>query len=312
MNQTCWFILHPSSFILSEYAVGLFSKLFGAKPKGALPRIDVRKRFDLLGRMGQGSMSKVWRARDKSLGRVVCLKLLDKEKTAKFEARFPGLSKPKEGAICTTLRHKNIVQTFEWGMTTENEYYLVMELIEGLGLNYLIETRSPQLDGNRVKFLAQMAEALEYIHKQGFLHRDICPRNVMVTKEGLVKMIDFGLTIPNTPEFCKPGNRTGTPNYLAPELIRRVPTDHRVDLFALGVTAYETFTHDLPWEKAESLQTLLSHLNTAPRDPRDLRPDLDKPTTAFLLKAVERDPALRYRTAAEFREALEALPKQDW
>jgi serine/threonine protein kinase len=292
--------------------VGLFSKLFGSRPKGSLPRIDVRKRFDLVGRMGQGSMSKVWRARDRSLGRVVCLKLLDKEKTAKFEARFPGLSKPREGAICTQLRHKNIVQTFEWGITTENEYYLVMELIDGLGLNYLIETRSPQLEGNRVKFLVQMADALEYIHKQGFLHRDICPRNVMVTKEGLVKMIDFGLTIPNTPEFCKPGNRTGTPNYLAPELIRRVPTDHRVDLFALGVTAYEVFTHDLPWERTESLQTLLSHLNTAPRDPHDLRPDLDKAATAFLLKAVERDPNLRFRTATEFREALLALPKQDW
>jgi eukaryotic-like serine/threonine-protein kinase len=302
-----------------ELSVGFFAKLFGSgtgkgkgkgKPKG--PRIDVGKRFELLGRTGQGSMSKVWRARDRSLGRVVCLKLLDKEKTAKFEARFPGLSKPKEGAICTQLRHKNVVQTFEWGMTTENEYYLVMELIEGLGLNYLIETRSQQLEGNRVNFLVPMADALEYIHKQGFLHRDICPRNVMVTKEGLVKMIDFGLTIPNTPEFCKAGNRTGTPNYLAPELIRRVPTDHRVDLFALGVTAYEVFTQTLPWEKAESLQTLLSHLNTTPRDPRELRKDLDKPTMKFLLKAVERDPNLRFRTAAEFREALQALPKQDW
>ncbi|HZY83908.1 MAG TPA: serine/threonine-protein kinase [Gemmataceae bacterium] len=291
---------------------GSFKKLFAARPKGALPRIDVRKRFDLLGRTGQGSMSKVWRARDKSLGRTVCLKLLDKEKTIKFEARFPGLSKPREGAICTQLRHKNIVQTFEWGMTTENEYYLVMELIEGLGLNYLIETHSPQLEGNRVKFLAQMADSLEYIHKQGFLHRDICPRNVMVTKEGLVKMIDFGLTIPNTPAFWKAGNRTGTPNYLAPELIRRVPTDLRVDLFALGVTAYEVFTHDLPWERTQSLQTLLSHLNTAPKDPRELRRDLDKPTTAFLLKAVERDPNLRFQTAGEFRDALLALPKQDW
>jgi serine/threonine protein kinase len=295
--------------------VGLLAslkKLFGSKPKGSVPRIDVRKRFDLLGRTGQGSMSKVWRARDKSLGRVVCVKLLDKQKTTKFEARFPGLSKPKEGAICTQLRHKNIVQTFEWGTTTDGEFYLVMELIDGLGLNYLIETRSPQLEGNRVKLLAQMADALEYIHKHGFLHRDICPRNVMVTKEGLVKMIDFGLTIPNTPEFLKPGNRTGTPNYLAPELIRRVPTDHRVDLFALGVTAYEVFTHDLPWEKTESLQTLLSHLNTAPKDPRELRPDLDKPTAKFLLKAVERDPNLRFQSAADFREALLSLPKKDW
>ena len=289
--------------------MGFFSKLFGSRPKGAMPRIDVRKRFDLLGRTGQGSMSKVWRARDKSLGRVICLKLLDKEKTAKFEARFPGLNKPKEGAICTQLRHKNVVQTFEWGMTLENEFYLVMELIEGLGLNYLIETRSPQLEGNRVKFLVQMAEGLEYIHKQNFLHRDICPRNVMVTKDGVVKLIDFGLAIPNEPIFLKPGNRTGTPGYLAPEVIRRSVTDQRVDLFALGVTAFEVFTYHLPWEKhPDSMQTFLDHINMPGRDPRDFRPNLDTATAEFLMKAIERDPRDRFQTAAEFREALKALP----
>jgi serine/threonine protein kinase len=257
-------------------------------------------------------MSKVWRAYDKGLGRTVCLKLLDKEKTAKFEARFPGINKPKEGAICMLLRHKNIVQTYEWGYTTQGEPYLAMEYIEGMGLNFLVETRSPQLEGNRINFLSQIADALDYLHKQGYLHRDICPRNVMITADGVVKLIDFGLTIPYRPEFCKPGNRTGTPNYLAPELIRRVATDHRVDLFALGVTAYETFTGSLPWEKAESLQTLLSHMNSPGRDPRDARPDLDAPAAKLLMKAIERDPRERFQSAADFRAALLALPKQDW
>ena len=132
----------------------------------------------------------------------------------------------------------------------------------------------------------------------------------MVTNENVLKLIDFGLTIPNRPEFCKPGNRTGTPNYLAPELIRRVTTDHRVDLFALGVTAYEMFCHTLPWEKTESLQTLLSHMNRSGTDPREHRPDLDKPTVTLLVKAIARDPRERFQTAAEFREALMALPTQ--
>jgi serine/threonine protein kinase len=292
----------------------IFKKLFASGPKkpreASLPRIDIRKRFELLGRMGQGSMSKVWRARDRSLGRTVCLKLLDKEKTAKFEARFVGLLKPREGAISLVLRHKNLVQTFEHGLTTEGEAYVVMELIEGNGLNFLVETRSEQLNGKRLHILGQMAEGLEYMHKQGYLHRDICPRNVMVTHDMEVKLIDFGLTIPYQPQFCKPGNRTGTPNYLAPELIRRTSTDHRVDLFALGVTAYEVFTHALPWEKAESLQTLLSHMNSPGRDPRDLRPELDEKTARFLMKAIERDPNARFQSATAFREALQTLPKK--
>lgn len=290
--------------------MGFFGNLFGGG--GKQPRVDIGKRFDLLGRTGQGSMSKVWRARDRNLGRVVCLKILDKTKTAAFEARFTGLQRPTEGAICVPLRHKNIVQTFEYGLTKTGDPFLVMELIDGMGLNFLIETKSKQLEGHRVDFLTQTADGLEYLHEQGFLHRDVCPRNIMVTKEDVVKIIDFGLTVPDRPEFRKPGNRTGTPNYLAPEIIRRVTTDRRVDLFALGVTAYETFTGQLPWEKTASLQTLLSHLNTPGKDPGEARPDLDKATVRFLKKAVERDPRERFQTAAQFRDALQALPKQDW
>ncbi|MCC6421777.1 MAG: serine/threonine protein kinase [Gemmataceae bacterium] len=284
-------------------------ELFGSREKDSLPRINVSKRFELLGRTGQGSMSKVWRARDRQLGRTVCLKLLDREKTAKFEARFPGLKRPMEGAICTALKHKNVVQTFEHGWTTEKEQYLVMELIDGMGLNFLIETSSPKLESNRVEILSQVAAGIGYVHRARYLHRDICPRNIMVTQEGVVKIIDFGLTIPYRPEFCRPGNRTGTPNYLAPELIKRMTTDHRVDLFALGVTAYEMYTGDLPWEKAESMQTLLSHMNTPPRDPRERRPEMDEKTAAFLLRAVERDPNKRFQDADEFREALKTLPE---
>jgi serine/threonine protein kinase len=285
-------------------------KLFARKPKSSLKRIDVAKRFELIGRTGQGSMSKVWRARDRELGRVVCLKVLDKEKTRRFDARFPGLLKPLEGAICMQLRHKNIVQTYEYGLTELGEQYLVMELIEGTGLNFLIETKSRMLEDNRVSLMLQLAEAIEYIHKAGFLHRDICPRNIMVTSECKVKVIDFGLTVPYIPDFCKPGNRTGTPNYLAPELIKRNTTDHRVDLFAMGVTAYEVFTGVLPWEKAESLQTLLSHMNSAGRNPFDYHPNLDKRTAALIVKAVERNPADRFQSAEEFREALKLLPIQ--
>jgi serine/threonine protein kinase len=291
--------------------VGIFS-FFSRGPKSNLPRIDINKRFELLNRTGQGSMSKVWRARDKNLGKTVCLKILDREKTQRFEARFPGLKRPMEGAVCTALHHKNVVRTYEYGLTTKGEQYIVMELIEGPGMNFLIETNAPGLKGKRIDYLVQTADGLEYIHQQGYLHRDMCPRNIMVTQEGVVKLIDLGLAVPYRPEFCKPGNRTGTPNYLAPELIKRVTTDHRVDLFALGVTAYETFTGQLPWERSQSLQTLLSHLNSSGKDPRVHKPDLDDALAKFLIKAIERDRDKRFQTAAAFREGLKSLPKQDY
>jgi serine/threonine protein kinase len=271
------------------------------------PRVNVKERFDVKGKSGMGSMSQVFRAFDKKLGRTVCLKLLDKEKTAKFEARFPGLKKPSEGVISMELSHPHIVKTYEHGLTTNDEPYLVMEYIDAPGLHGLIEAGGARLAGRRVRILVEMAEAIGYVHKKKFLHRDICPRNILIHPEEGVKFIDFGLAVPYTPEFCKPGNRTGTASYLAPEIIRRTTTDHRVDLFALGVTAYEIFTLDLPWGRTESLQTLLSHMNAPGRNPRELVPKLDDATVAFLLKAVERDPRQRFQNTTEFAEAAKRL-----
>ena len=300
--------------------MGMFKslkKLFAGsgKKRDTRTRTDIAKRFDLRGRTGQGSMSKVFQAYDNKLGRIVCLKLLDKAKTAKFEERFTiqGLEKPNEGEVCMSLRHPSMVATYEHGLSIKGEPYLVMEWIEGLGLNYLIETKSPQLKGNRINYLLQLADAVAYLHSQKYLHRDLCPRNVMVTSEGVVKLIDFGLTIPYRPEFCRPGNRTGTADYLAPEIIKRMTTDHRVDLFALGVTAYELFTNELPWERSlSSEETLRRHLNVPPRNPKDLNRDLDDQLVKILLHAIEKDPRLRYATARAFKEDLQALDRQDY
>jgi serine/threonine protein kinase len=241
------------------------------------------------------------------MGRMICLKVLDKVKTAKFEARFLGLNRPIEGAICAILKHKNIVQTYEYGLTFQGEQYIVFELIDGVGLNYLIENRKLASDKLKIETLIQAADGLEYIHKQGYLHRDICPRNMMVNNEAVLKIIDFGLAIPYKPEFTKPGNRTGTPDYMAPELIKRQKTDHRVDMFALGVTAYEMFTNTFPWERSQSIQTLQDHVNLTGRDPRDWRKDLPEPVAKFLIRAIDREPGKRFQTPGELREAIKAL-----
>ena len=295
--------------------MGFFSKLFSGKGNKSLKVANVAKRFELQGRTGQGSMSRVFKAYDKDIGRNICLKLLDKVKTKRFEERFKtmGLKKPPEGEVCASLNHKNCVKTYEHGITTEGEPYLAMEWIEGLGLNYLIETNSPQIQGQRMNYLGQLCDAVTYLHGVKYLHRDICPRNVMVDKDGVIKLIDFGLTIPYTPPFCVPGNRTGTVDYLAPEIIKRMSTDHRVDLFSLGVTAYEMFTGALPWERSPSSEeTLRRHMNHPPRDPKDVKKDMELDLARVLLKSVDRDRNVRYPSASQFKEAMLKLERQDY
>jgi serine/threonine protein kinase len=277
---------------------------------GGPARVNVKERFVIKNKSTLGTMSEVFKAFDKKLGKQVCLKILDREKTEKFEARFAGLNKPGEGAISAALQHPHIVEAYEHGLTTADEPYLVMEWIAGDGLLSLIESEPARLDGQRVRCLQQLADALEYMHQQKYLHRDICPRNVIVTPEWQAKLIDFGLSVPYRPDFCKPGNRTGTPQYLAPEVLRRAPTDHRVDLFALGVTAYETFTGQLPWGPFESVQLQLSAYNRDATDPREHLPELDDAIAQFLLKSVEREAGKRFQTAAAFRDALKKLPKR--
>lgn len=299
--------------------MGLFDFLFGKSEAAAglsrkgLKRVNIQKRFELSGRTGQGSMSKVFRAYDRELGRTVCLKILDKEKTLRFEERFIGLKKPTEGEICLRLRHENIVRTYEHGLTTTGEPYLVMEWIEGLGLNYLVETRNPQLAGNRINYLSQLCDAVQYLHDNKWLHRDLCTRNVMINQEGVLKLIDFGLTIPYTPAFCSGGNRTGTADILAPEIIKRRPIDHRVDLFALGVTAWEVFLGQLPWERSPSSEeTFRRRLNTPPRHPQDLKPDIEDDLAELLLRSVAKEPTDRFPSATAFKEALARLERQDY
>jgi serine/threonine protein kinase len=280
--------------------------LFG----GGNPRLNVKERFDIKGKSGMGSMSKVFRAFDKQLKKTVCLKLLDLEKTKQFEARFPGMKKPSEGEISIALHHPFLVETYEHGLTTTGEPYLIQEWVAAHGLQAMIESANPLLEGKRTHILAQVADALEYVHQQKYIHRDICPRNVLVADSGDVKLIDFGLTIPYKPDFCKPGNRTGTPQYLAPEVIKRQATDHRLDLFALGVTAYQTFTGQFPWGKYENPHIQMTAYHNPGTDPREHVPDLDDAVAQFLLKAIERDASKRFQTAVAVRDAVLKLPRR--
>src|SRR5687767_4691727 len=140
-------------------------------------KLDVTARFEMVREAITGTMSKFRAARDIKTGKTVGLKILNAEKTATFEARFKGLKKPPEGEIACQIKHPRVVETFEHGLTTTGQQYIIMEFIEGLGLNSLLQSRDEALVGKRVELVRQMAEAIDAVHKAGFIHRDICPRH---------------------------------------------------------------------------------------------------------------------------------------
>jgi serine/threonine-protein kinase len=249
--------------------------------------------------------------RDRRTGQTLGLKVLDRKKTAAFEARFKGLGKPCEGEIAIRFKHPNIVVTYEHGVTTDGSAYLLMEYLQGPGINSLIAAKEHRLDGRRVSFIRQAGEALVAVHRAGFLHRDVSPRNLMLAGEGeTVKLIDFGLSVPAKEPFFQPGNRTGNPNYMAPELVRRRRTDFRVDVFAFGVTGYEICTLELPWQAGLTGQVAMSH-EKPPTDIRRFRPQIHPALAQAIHWCVEPDVKKRCPSIAEFLTAIAEVDHED-
>jgi len=276
-------------------------------------RVDVQKRFEFLREAISGTMSSFHMVRDRQSGEIVGLKILDKDKTAAFEERLRGLKRPSEGEIATALVHPRIVKTLEYGLTTRGEQYLVMEFVGGPGLNSLLIARSKLMEGKRLKLVRQAAEAVAAVHKAGYIHRDICPRNLIATTAEVndLKLIDFGLTLPATKEFMQPGNRTGTPNYMAPEIVKRQATDQRVDIFSFGVTAYEMLTYELPWERGATGQAAMQHANFEPKDITRDRPNINPVLGKAIMKCIARNPADRFASMDDFLKAIKTVEHED-
>ena len=274
-------------------------------------KVNVRSRFELLREAISGTMSTFHMARDRTTKEVVGLKILDLEKTAALEARFVGIKKPKEGEIALAMSHPHIVRTIEHGLTTENEQYIVMEFLDGPGLNSLIVGRDPRLNGQRLKLLRQAAEALSAVHAAGYIHRDICPRNFVVAPDcQSLKLIDFGLTVPATPQFMQPGNRTGTANYMAPEVVRRRPTSHKLDIFSFGVTAYELCAFELPWPRGAGLAAM-AHGSQDPTDIRKFCPKINPSLEAAIMACLESSPEKRPASMEDFSKMIKGVAHEE-
>lgn len=284
-----------------------------SKNKKKPSALDVSTRFQLDRHAFTGTMSKFHVAKEIGTGDYYGIKFLDAEKTAYFSARFKGLNKPPEGEIAMQIKHPKIVVTHEFGKTTTGDDYILMEYINGPGLDQAIRARDPRLVPNRLNLIREMAETIQAVHDHGFIHRDICPRN-FICFEGLdrLKMIDFGLTIPDEPPYRMPGNRTGTPQYMAPEIVRRRSTDQRVDVFAFGVTVYRLLTFEHPWGSTDTTgMAALAHDTVDVIPITTHRPHLHPKLAAAVHKCLEVDVENRMSSCARFLSAIRSIEHEE-
>ena len=286
----------------------MFSPGPAASAKGYRARVNLQRRFALGSEMARGSMSRVYRAIDNENGRTVCLKIQLPEKNQAATARASvEQARPPEGEIAIQFVHPHVVRTLEYGDSTQGEHYLVMEFIDGVSFQYVRETRAART-AERVELLAQVAEGLAAVHAAGFIHHDINARNILVNRQRQAKLIDFGLSIPNTPAFRKPGNRTGTIQYMAPELLRRESIDERIDIFAFGVLAFEFLTDRLPYDVKKNTSTMLQRINTEPLNPALVKPKLSDEICQILGKLIALRKDERWPTMSTLPEALRSVP----
>lgn len=273
--------------------------------------------FQIIAPLFKGGMSEVYRGRDPLGNLEVVVKRITEEHTAAYDRReeknervLPGLKVLEglswEGEIMAHLNHPLIVHLYEYGRE-DGRYYIVMEYLASKNLHDLNRTQSPLLKGQRLRIMFQFALALLHVHRMGILHRDICPRNILLDSENQVKLIDFGLAIPKRSQLKDVFKRGGTPSYMAPEVVRSNHYDFQTDVYAFGVSLYEVFTGQLPHQGQDEFDRVSKHLNMPVRPPREVNPNIPEALEAIILKAMEKEPAKRYAAMEDIVADLNRL-----
>jgi serine/threonine-protein kinase len=260
-------------------------------------------RYRLERRLGVGGMATVQLAFDTRLERNVAVKLLAEHLAddSSFVSRFR-----REALAAARLVHPNVVQVFDFGLDeATHRNFIVMEYVDGASCAEILRDRRSVPPGEAVEILAQSCRGLDYAHRNGVVHRDVKPGNLLRSRDGMVKLADFGIAkAAEQSDITKVGSVLGTAAYLAPEQARGEPAGPASDLYALGVVAYQLMAGRLPYEAA-SLTDLARLQDTSP-PPRldELEPDVAPSLAAAVARALHRDPERRYATAGEMEGAL--------
>lgn len=271
-------------------------------------------KYRVLRLLGEGGMGRVYLGEHALIGRPVAIKFLHAELASNEEVvrRFY-----REAQAAAAIRHRNVIDVFDVGVSPEREPFLVMEYLEGESLSGMM-ARVGVLDlPTACGVLEPALAALQAAHERGVVHRDLKPDNIFLAREAdgppTVKLIDFGISklgeAAGRTRLTRDGSLLGTPEYMSPEQARGVADlDHRTDIYSIGVILYEMLTGGLPFVGANTTELLMAVLTAEPRPPHDVYPAFPDAAVAVIGPALARDPADRFQTAAEMLEALRRLP----
>ena len=260
-------------------------------------------RYRVTRKLGGGGMADVYLAEDQELGRRVAVKILHERyaNDEQFVERFR-----REATHAAGLSHPNIVSIFDRG-ETDGSYFIVMEYVEGRTLKELIRGRGPCPIPVAIAYTRQILSGLRYAHRNGVIHRDIKPHNVIVDPEGVVKVTDFGIARAGASQMTEEGAIIGTAQYLSPEQARGAPVDQTSDLYSTGIVLYELLTAEVPFSGDTPVEIAMKHLSEIPNPPSDLRAEVPDDLDNVVLRALSKEPADRYQSAAAMDADLETV-----
>src|ERR671914_512034 len=262
-------------------------------------------RYCVLRKLGSGGMANVYLAEDGELGRQVAIKILNDRHAAddQFIERFRREAKNAAG-----LSHPNIVQIYDRG-EAEGTYYIAMEYLEGRTLKEAAG-RQPLPIREAIGYVREILAALRFAHRNGIVHRDIKPHNALMDDDGRLKVSDFGIARAGAAsQMTEAGSIIGTAQYLSPEQAKGAAVDHRSDLYSLGIVLYELLTGSVPFTGDTPVEIAMKHLGQAPEPPSLRRPEIPRDLDYVVLRALAKDAAERYRTAAEMDSDLERIAR---